>query len=74
MVKTVTPATQTSPQRTTYVAAQPKLGVDLTTNNDTLKTWLPQQESLDNLLASSVVKTLQGAYLHEVRVCIPNAG
>jgi hypothetical protein len=24
-VKTVTPATQTSPQRTTYVAAQPKL-------------------------------------------------
>ena len=66
--KKVTPATETSTQRTTYVAAQPKLGVDLTTNNDTLKRWLPQQESLDNLLSSNVVKTLQGAYMHEVRV------
>ncbi|MGC5271498.1 hypothetical protein ACPXAU_23885, partial [Salmonella enterica] len=50
----VTPATETAKEKISYHAAQPKLGAGLTTNNDTLKTWLPQKSSLDELLDGAV--------------------
>jgi predicted ATP-dependent endonuclease of OLD family len=66
--KSVTVATDTAPAKTTYHAAQPRLGADLTTNNDTLKAWLPAESSLDELLADGITKTLRGDEMHEVRV------
>jgi hypothetical protein len=64
--KKVTPATDTSKEKVSYHAAQPKLGIGLTTNNDTLRTWLPQKSIIDDLLASGVSKILRGDQMHEV--------
>lgn len=64
--KKVTPATSTSNERTSYYAAQPKLGTGMTTNNDTLKTWLPRKSIIDELLATDVSKILKGDEMHEV--------
>nr|WP_248114321.1 AAA family ATPase [Bradyrhizobium sp. 2S1]MCK7667580.1 AAA family ATPase [Bradyrhizobium sp. 2S1] len=66
--KKLTPATETTKEKITYHAAQPKLGAGLTSNNDTLKTWLPQKSILDDLLASGVDKILRGDEMHEVCV------
>ena len=66
--KVVTPGTETAPAKTSYHAAQPRLGVDLTSNNDTLKTWLPAKATLDELLGDGIAKTLSGDEMHEVRV------
>lgn len=66
--KVVTPATENSPAKTSYHAAQPRLGAELTTNNDTLKTWLPAKTTLDELVAGGITKTLSGDEMHEVRV------
>ncbi|TPM89622.1 MULTISPECIES: AAA family ATPase [unclassified Mesorhizobium] len=66
--KTVTAATDTAPAKTTYHATQPRLGAELTTNNDTLKSWLPAKSIVDELLADGVNKVLRGDEVHEVRV------
>lgn len=38
------------PTKTSNKKCQPKLNEGLTTNNDTLKTWLPEETSIDKLL------------------------
>lgn len=71
--KKVTPATESTKEKISYHAAQPKPGAGLTTNNDTLKTWLPQKSSLDELLDGTVIKRLPGDLMHEVCVAYQTA-
>jgi predicted ATP-dependent endonuclease of OLD family len=66
--KKMIPATGTSKEKVIYHAAQPKLDAGLTTNNDTLKNWLPQKSMIDDLLASGVGKILRGDEMHGVCV------
>lgn len=49
-------------------AAQPKIGDEQLTNNDTLKLWCPQKSTVDELLDGSVDKVIPHDALYGVRV------
>lgn len=64
----IIPATETKKERTVYDPALPCRGAGQSTNNDTIKTWWPKKNLIDDLLAPNLEKVSVGDDLFSVYV------